>query len=97
MKKKKQQIERVERALLAAECPVAEPTDEWQRQLMTEVRRVARPEPEIFEFRAMRFALVTAAAALLALCFGVWFYETNLMDLMTVDVAGGLAQVVGGI
>jgi len=96
--KKQEQIERIEKALLAAERPDAAPTAEWQKQVMARVRQVAQADPKIIEFPAMRFAVVAAAAALLALCFGVWFYQTNwMMESMTVDVYGGLAQVISGI
>jgi hypothetical protein len=96
--KKKEEVERVEQALLAAERPAVEPSDEWQRQVMARVRQAARPGPKIIEFPAMRIAVVTAAAAVLVLCFGVWFYETHWMiDFVGVDVSGGLAQVVSGL
>lgn len=95
--KRQKQIEDIERAVFASKrVPVAvTPTDGWQRKVMAQVRQAACPVAEMIEFPVWRIAWLTAAAAMLVLCFGVWFIQQNLMmDSMTVDVAGGLAQVV---
>ncbi|MCF7849522.1 MAG: hypothetical protein K9M45_11790 [Kiritimatiellales bacterium] len=100
MMNRRKRSKEVEQAVFAAErAPGAVvPTDEWQRQVMARVRQASRAAPEIIEFPVWRFAWVTAAAAVAALCFGVWFIETDLLlDSMTVDIAGGLTQVVSSL